>query len=140
MEIMKDPVVVENGDSYERKAIEEWFKNHNTLPLTRDQVTNKSLFPNRALKIYIDWWLAQNPQPVPTYFDDNPPPIRQKPIPQSSQFLGILSAVQRVLSRRESEFANVTEVEFTLSGGSSTPRAQSPPAIPWASINRVIPI
>lgn len=151
MEIMKEPVVVQNGDSYEKVAIERWFASNNTLPLTGESITNKTLFPNRSLKIYISWWLTRNPQPVPTQFDDNPCPILSpttKPRPQSPrQFTGILSAAQRVLSRVESGFANVTTVEFSFSDGSSTPlryadatRAQSPPAIPWASHSRVVPL
>jgi hypothetical protein len=141
MEIMKEPVVVENGDSYEKEAIEKWFVTSNTLPLTGQTVSNKALFPNRSLKIYITWWLSKNPQPAPTHFDDNPCPIRLKPRPQSPrQFAGILSATQRVLSRVESGFANVTTVEFSFPGRSTTPRAQSPPAIPWASLPRVVPL
>lgn len=151
MEIMKEPVVVQNGDSYEKVAIERWFASHNTLPLTGESITNKTLTPNHGLKIYISWWLAQNPQPAPTQFDDNPCPILStttKPRPQSPrQFAGILSAAQRVLSRVESGFANVTTVEFSFSDGSSTPlryadatRTQSPRAIPWASHSRVVPL
>jgi hypothetical protein len=34
MEIFVDPVITEDGQTYERAAIEVWFSNHSTSPLT----------------------------------------------------------------------------------------------------------
>lgn len=49
-EIMEDPVICVDGNSYERRSIEEWFKNHNTSPLTGLVLSSIDLIPNRTLK------------------------------------------------------------------------------------------
>lgn len=49
--IMKDPVMlVSTGQSYEKAAIEEWLKNHDTDPLTNQKLKDKTIVPNFALK------------------------------------------------------------------------------------------
>jgi small GTP-binding protein len=53
--IMKDPVIVkETGQTYERKQIEEWFKEHNTDPLTNKQLKSLDLIWNYALRSTIE--------------------------------------------------------------------------------------
>ena len=125
MEIMKDPVIVVNGDSYERVAIETWFTNNITLPTTNEIITDTSVYSNRALKIYIQWWVAQNPQPIITVMDEFIPQIQQKPTPQISRLhipldlTGFLSNAHRVLSSSSvSGFGTSTLIEFSLSNRS----------------------
>jgi len=49
--IMKDPVIlVATGQSYEKTAIEEWLKKHDTDPLTNQKLKDKTIVPNFALK------------------------------------------------------------------------------------------
>ena len=49
-DIMRDPVIlVESGHTFERVAIETWFKRNNTNPVTNLVARNKVLTPNRAL-------------------------------------------------------------------------------------------
>eukprot|EP00274_Cyanoptyche_gloeocystis_P003751 CAMPEP_0196659548 /NCGR_PEP_ID=MMETSP1086-20130531/35570_1 /TAXON_ID=77921 /ORGANISM="Cyanoptyche gloeocystis , Strain SAG4.97" /LENGTH=218 /DNA_ID=CAMNT_0041993581 /DNA_START=215 /DNA_END=871 /DNA_ORIENTATION=- len=43
---MAEPVVAQDGHSYDRWAIEEWFKVSNVSPLTGKRVGSKGLFPN----------------------------------------------------------------------------------------------
>jgi Ca2+/Na+ antiporter len=46
-----DPViVVSNGTTYERSAIEAWFASHDDDPLTHEPVSNKTLVTNNAMK------------------------------------------------------------------------------------------
>jgi hypothetical protein len=58
-EIMVDPVLADDGFTYERQAIEAWIKaaknggKQLTSPMTRQKMTDK-LVPNRALKAVID--------------------------------------------------------------------------------------
>jgi len=125
MDIMKDPVVVVNGESYERKAIETWFIKNSTLPLSNETIYDKRLYSNTALKIYIQWWVAQNPQPIITVMDEFIPQIQQKPTPQISRLntslnlTGFLSNAHRVLSRSSvSGFGTSTLIEFSLSNSS----------------------
>lgn len=58
--IMKHPVVIENGQTYEREAIIEWFKTHNTCPNTGEIIRNKNiLIPNFAIRGMIDTYTHQ---------------------------------------------------------------------------------
>lgn len=47
---MEDPVSASDGHTYERKAIEMWFQNHTTSPLTNQRLTSKDLHPNHFAK------------------------------------------------------------------------------------------
>ena len=49
-EVMKDPVVTADGQTYERGAIEQWLRDHNTAPLTGQALAHKHLTPNVLLR------------------------------------------------------------------------------------------
>lgn len=49
-EVFYDPVITEDGYTYERYAIEDWFKKHDTSPFTGMKLQTKILIPNIALK------------------------------------------------------------------------------------------
>lgn len=51
--IMKDPVTADDGILYERDAIEDWFKENNTSPKTR-QKNSKNVTSVLAIKNYIE--------------------------------------------------------------------------------------
>jgi hypothetical protein len=53
-ELMVDPVIDPDGNSYERHAIEDWLRQNNTSPITRVPLNATDLRPNRALKTAID--------------------------------------------------------------------------------------
>jgi len=146
MEIMTDPVVVVNGDTFERNAIEKWFSNNKTwivgnntnnitLPTTNETITDTSVYPNRALKLYIQWWVTQNPQPVPSLMNEFIPQIKQKPAPRpdsprylSAEFAGFLSNAHRVLSSSSVRgFGTSTLIEFSLSSSSRQPSSRIVP-------------
>ena len=58
-DIMVDPVIAEDGHSYERSAIERWYEEHTTSPLTSENI-DTNLFPNHNLrKIIQDWQVAK---------------------------------------------------------------------------------
>ena len=51
LELMRDPVVDREGNTYERAAIERWLASgHRTSPVTRAPLTPADLVPNRALR------------------------------------------------------------------------------------------
>lgn len=50
-EVVRDPVVCDDGFSYERTAVEEWLLNHSTSFVTGEKLATKSLVPNRALRV-----------------------------------------------------------------------------------------
>jgi hypothetical protein len=64
MELMIDPVLCEDGHTYERKNIEEWLRRNPTSPLTRQSVNPSSLRQNYALKTSIERWKKQTIKPV----------------------------------------------------------------------------
>ena len=53
---MVDPVFTADGHSYERSAIEEWFKNKATSPKTGLPLSSKVLLPNLTLQSQINEW------------------------------------------------------------------------------------
>lgn len=61
LEIMKDPVVVETGQTYERESIQQWLdSNHQTCPKTGQPLVHLSLAPNFALRQVIQQWCEKN--------------------------------------------------------------------------------
>jgi hypothetical protein len=53
-ELMEDPVIDREGNTYEKKAIMAWLKDNYTSPLTRNDLDEDDLVPNRALKNLIE--------------------------------------------------------------------------------------
>ena len=60
MDVMTDPVICADGFTYERSAIDEWLRSHNTSPKTNEQLETRNLIPNRNLKILIEEWKGRN--------------------------------------------------------------------------------
>ena len=56
LDLMLDPCICSDGNTYERRAIEDWLRSHNTSPSTNYPLPHKSLIPNRTLKVLIDEW------------------------------------------------------------------------------------
>jgi hypothetical protein len=50
---MEDPVIADDGHSYERTAIQNWMKDRMISPVTDQLLTNKTLRPNHELKTRI---------------------------------------------------------------------------------------
>ena len=55
-EIMKDPVVANDGYTYDRCSIEEWWLKSNLSPMTGLPTDSKALIPNHTLKSAIVSW------------------------------------------------------------------------------------
>ncbi|KAL6295567.1 hypothetical protein ACE6H2_003709 [Prunus campanulata] len=63
-QIFCDPVTLETGQTYERKAIQEWLKRGNTTcPITRQPIASTTTLPktNYVLKRLITSWKEQHP-------------------------------------------------------------------------------
>jgi len=54
-EVMEDPVMAEDGQTYEREAIATWVASAGTSPMTRQRMANM-FFPNRMVKGMIEKW------------------------------------------------------------------------------------
>ena len=53
-QVMIDPVVCEDGHSYERGGIEAWLRNHDTSPMSNAHLNSKMVVPNHALRNSIE--------------------------------------------------------------------------------------
>lgn len=60
LDIMKDPVICEDGNSYEKEFILSWLKKSKTSPLTREPMSLERIFPNESLKNTINNWIVEN--------------------------------------------------------------------------------
>lgn len=61
LELMKDPVIVATGQTYERAYIEKWLEaGHDTCPKTQQTLSHKSLTPNYVLRSLIAQWCEAN--------------------------------------------------------------------------------
>eukprot|EP00470_Lotharella_oceanica_P007293 CAMPEP_0170192870 /NCGR_PEP_ID=MMETSP0040_2-20121228/55440_1 /TAXON_ID=641309 /ORGANISM="Lotharella oceanica, Strain CCMP622" /LENGTH=462 /DNA_ID=CAMNT_0010441343 /DNA_START=9 /DNA_END=1397 /DNA_ORIENTATION=+ len=57
---MKEPFFTSSGDTYEYKAIAEWFeRGHRTNPLTNEVLADRRLTPNKTLKSLIEEWKSR---------------------------------------------------------------------------------
>ena len=61
-EIMEDPVCTVDGHSYEREAIVEWLRRHQTSPNTNLDLPSRLLTQNFGLKKAIQAFLEQRPE------------------------------------------------------------------------------
>ena len=55
-EVMTDPVMAADGQSYERSAIERWLTTKQTSPLTGGELEHSYLVPNHLLRRHIREW------------------------------------------------------------------------------------
>nr|CAD1817628.1 unnamed protein product [Ananas comosus var. bracteatus] len=61
LDLMKDPVIVATGQTYERACIEKWLASgHNTCPTTQQKLVHTSLTPNYVLRSLIAQWCEAN--------------------------------------------------------------------------------
>lgn len=59
MEVMFDPVLDIDGNTYERSAVTEWLLNHRTSPVSRQPLSAKLLIPNNALRDTIHEFMGE---------------------------------------------------------------------------------
>lgn len=59
-EMFVDPVRCSDGEVYERKMIEQWFKHKNTSPNTNATINDKTLVTDYRLKSQIEAWKKIN--------------------------------------------------------------------------------
>ncbi|KAG6506999.1 U-box domain-containing protein 44-like [Zingiber officinale] len=65
-QVMKDPVTIENGQTFEREAIENWFRDctdsgrRPTCPLTQKELKSTDVNPSIALRNAIKEWIKRN--------------------------------------------------------------------------------
>ncbi|CAM8961137.1 unnamed protein product [Rhodiola kirilowii] len=66
LELMKDPVIVSTGQTYERSCIQKWLEaGHKTCPKTQQSLLHTALTPNYVLKSLIALWCESNGVELP---------------------------------------------------------------------------
>ncbi|XP_008811691.2 U-box domain-containing protein 1-like [Phoenix dactylifera] len=69
LDLMRDPVIVSSGHTYDRSSIARWLNSgHHTCPKSGKKLVHMALIPNYALKSLIDQWCRENN--VPSSFWD----------------------------------------------------------------------
>ncbi|XP_078429242.1 U-box domain-containing protein 17-like [Wolffia australiana] len=64
LDLMRDPVVVATGQTYDRAAIAQWLdEGHRTCPTSGQPLAHTRLVPNRALRNLIAQWCAASGVP-----------------------------------------------------------------------------
>ncbi|EPS71103.1 hypothetical protein M569_03654 [Genlisea aurea] len=67
LELMRDPVIVATGQTYERTSIQRWIDCGNkTCPKTQQKLRHLGLTPNHVLRSLISQWCAENNVDHPT--------------------------------------------------------------------------
>ncbi|KAL5989778.1 hypothetical protein ACLOJK_010672 [Asimina triloba] len=65
LDLMRDPVVVSSGQTYDRASIVRWMEEgHRNCPNSGQLITHDRLIPNRALRGLIQQWCADNNIPL----------------------------------------------------------------------------
>jgi len=60
-ELCENPVLTAEGFTYNKQNVSDWFKNHNTNPVTNTPLANTNLVPNRVLQKFIQVWKQLKP-------------------------------------------------------------------------------
>ncbi|XP_027071073.1 U-box domain-containing protein 16-like [Coffea arabica] len=73
LDLMRDPVVVSTGQTYDRTSIVAWIESgHNTCPKTGQSLAHADVIPNRALQNLIAAWCREQRIPfLPTGANPN---------------------------------------------------------------------
>ncbi|KAG8363503.1 hypothetical protein BUALT_Bualt19G0029100 [Buddleja alternifolia] len=87
MELMKDPVTISTGVTYDRKNIEKWFHGYKkkTCPATMQCIDSLDITPNHNLKRLIVAWCSSR--------DDHNRPSRPVPSAKYDELAALLGAI-----------------------------------------------
>jgi ankyrin repeat protein len=66
--IFDDPVKANDGHTYERSAIEEWFADHSTSPMTGNPIKDKTLIEDFNMRSIITKYIQDNPDQLKNKF------------------------------------------------------------------------
>jgi hypothetical protein len=102
MEVMTDPVIGDDGQTYERAAIERALSANPVSPMTRQRMTTANLRPNFALRSTIQRWTSA-PKPSASKSKSKPKPTAPPAITHTDYILLITPEMQaeqeRLLSK-----------------------------------------
>eukprot|EP01044_Picomonas_judraskeda_P024780 COSAG03_NODE_6951_length_982_cov_16.617946_1_plen_296_part_10 len=128
-EIMRDPVICADGHTYERAAIERWFRTgKNTSPKTNLPLAHRNLIPNITLRQAIEQFTGVASQPAVTSEPAQDEPMIPPPRNQCA-VLALRRALQGIHTFGEDQdpnqqiLAGLTQVDETLPDGDRATQA-----------------
>ncbi|KAK2650925.1 hypothetical protein Ddye_018414 [Dipteronia dyeriana] len=118
MELMREPVTICTGVTYERKNITKWFSTYNktTCPATMQPLRSFDITPNHTLKRLIDAWLGENDH---HHRHQSPPSTRHHDLVSLLSTIGSSPFKVTCLKKLRSivEMGEDTKADFIQSGG-----------------------
>ncbi|KAL6634195.1 hypothetical protein ACP70R_026866 [Stipagrostis hirtigluma subsp. patula] len=142
LELMRDPVTVSTGQTYDRASIESWVATGNTTcPVTRAPLADFTLIPNHTLRRLIQEWCvahrSMGVERIPTPKQPADPDLVRSLVAQGPGLPALrrLRALAResdknrlVMATRETRAALV-EVAFATGGGGEEAEAEEAMAV-----------
>ncbi|CAM8950715.1 unnamed protein product [Rhodiola kirilowii] len=124
LELMRDPVIVATGQTFERSYIQRWIDSGNTTcPKTRQNLENLTLTPNYVLRSLISQWCTLNNIEQPTVLSSRKIKRRDGTVCDvSGDFEAIQELVRTLSSRNVEEFRNAAAEVRSLSKRSTDNR------------------
>ncbi|MCE2993000.1 MAG: U-box domain-containing protein [Alphaproteobacteria bacterium] len=118
LEVMTDPVMAEDGNTYERSAIIAWFATHNTSPLTRAVIGNALISNNSIRSIIAEYAQVAGNLAAAALVVDAAPQNDEKEQTKKEQtsYAHILIALEKSLCAPKKDIYYGSIVEQTLVG------------------------
>lgn len=112
LELMKDPVIISTGQTYERACIKKWLDSgHGTCPITQQILSSPILIPNHVLYSLISNWCEANGVEPPKRLGNLR--LCKETSDGSSEFID-LDTLMRKLASRDIEDQRCAAGEFRL--------------------------
>ncbi|CAL0317624.1 unnamed protein product [Lupinus luteus] len=109
LDLMKDPVIVSSGHTYDRISIAQWINSgHNTCPKSGQRLIHTALIPNYALKSLVQQWCYENNVQV------NEPAISHSEGNKSSKMNSKEIAVDHISANKAASGAAKMTAEFLV--------------------------
>ncbi|KAJ0876839.1 putative U box domain, Zinc finger, RING/FYVE/PHD-type [Helianthus annuus] len=104
LEIMKDPVTLSTGITYDRDTIENWLfsRKNNVCPVTKQVVADIDLTPNHTLRRLIQSWCTLNASSGVERYPTPRPPISKTEITKLLKDLNSPNHQMKSLTRLKS--------------------------------------
>lgn len=113
LELMRDPVIVATGQTYERSYIQKWIDCGNTTcPKTRQKLDHLTLTPNYVLRSLISQWCGKHNIQQPTSVSNRGAKKGNRSLCDPNGTVSAIEALTRKLSSRslEERRAAVSEI------------------------------
>ncbi|KAK6931005.1 Armadillo [Dillenia turbinata] len=113
LELMRDPVIVSTGQTYERSYIQRWIDSGNaTCPKTQQKLDNLTLTPNYVLRSLITQWCDRHKIEQPTGLTNGKIKRSDGTSRDVSSDMSVIQALVHKLSSRSNEERKAAAAEI----------------------------